>query len=157
MEFVLVLHNLFRWAVVVLMVYALGRMVGGLVQKREFTGQDRKSLSWFAISMDVQLLLGLVLYISNGWWSTLPGGMSQSAVRFFAVEHLFMMVIAWVLAHVAAHGARASRLASAHFKRGALLTGITVLVILLSIPWPWAASHGRPLFRLAELWWGGLG
>jgi hypothetical protein len=156
MEFVLVLHNLLRWAVVVLMVYALGRMVRGLVQKREFTGQDRKALSWFAISMDVQLLLGLVLYISNGWWSTLPGGMSQSAVRFFAVEHLFMMVIAWVLAHVAALGARAQRLAPAQFRRATLLVGIAVLTILVSIPWPWAAGHGRPLFRLAELWWSWL-
>jgi hypothetical protein len=77
-------------------------------------------------------------------------------VRFFAVEHLFMMVIAWVLAHVAALGARAQRLAPAQFRRATLLVGIAVLTILVSIPWPWAAGHGRPLFRLAELWWSWL-
>ena len=53
MGFVLVLHNLMRWAVIVLLVYALARMVMGVFQKRTFTEQDRKALSWWCADVHV--------------------------------------------------------------------------------------------------------
>lgn len=150
MDFVLVLHNLMRWVVVVVMVYALIRMFMGVFQRRDFTEQDRKSLSWFAISMDIQLLIGLVLYVANGWWSTLPGGMGQSAVRFFAIEHFFLMFVALVLAHLGVLFTRRAQAAASKFKRGAIFTTVAALAIFFAIPWPWMGDHGRPLFRLAE-------
>ena len=51
-----------RWVVVILAVYALVRVYMGLFGKKEFTETDRKALSFFSIGMDIQLLLGLLLY-----------------------------------------------------------------------------------------------
>ena len=71
MDFVLILHNIMRWVVIVMAVYALVRMYKGVFGKGEFVESDRKALSWFAISMDIQLVLGLVL--------TSPGVGGQTA------------------------------------------------------------------------------
>jgi hypothetical protein len=153
MDFVLILHNLLRWLVIVLVVYALVRMFMGIFQKRDFTEQDRKSLSWFAISMDVQLLIGLVLFIGNNWWRTfqnMANAMSQSNVRFFAIEHWFLMLIALILAHLAVVFTRRAQNDASKFKRGAIFTAVAALAIFFAIPWPWMGSHGRPLIPLVE-------
>ncbi|MFN3333835.1 MAG: hypothetical protein ACK47M_15110 [Caldilinea sp.] len=153
MSFVLILHNLTRWAVIVLVIYALVRMFMGIFQKRDFTEQDRKSLSWFAISMDVQLLIGLVLFVGNNWWSqfqNMSNAMSQPALRFFVIEHWILMLIALVLAHLAVVFVRRAQSSASKFKRGATFTAIAAIAIFFAIPWPWSGVYGRPLFRLAE-------
>lgn len=153
MNFVLILHNLTRWAVIVLVVYALVRMFMGIFQKRDFTEQDRKSLSWFAISMDVQLLIGLVLFIGRGWlnqFQNMSSAMSQAALRFFVIEHWLLMLVALILAHLAIVFVRRTQSSASKFKRGAIFTAIAALAIYVAIPWPWAGVYGRPLFRLVE-------
>ena len=153
MSFVLILHNLTRWAVIALVVYALVRMFMGIFQKRDFTEQDRKSLSWFAISMDVQLLIGLVLFIGNGWISqfqNMSNAMSQAAVRFFLIEHWFLMLIALILAHLAVVFVRKAQSSASKFKRGAIFTTQAALANFFAIPWPWSGMYARPIFRHAE-------
>lgn len=156
MNFVLVLHNLMRWAVVVLLIYALARMLMGLFQKRAFTELDRRALSWFAVSMDVQFLIGLVLFIGNNWWAqfqNMANAMRQPALRFFVVEHWFLMLVALILAHLAVVFVRKAQNDAAKFRRGAILTVLAALAIYFAIPWPWSGDYGRPLWRLAEMIW----
>ncbi len=136
MDFLLVLHNIMRWVVVVLAIYALVRMYKGLFGKGEFLESDRKSLSWFAISMDIQLLLGLVLYIGGQWW--------QNSIRFFAMEHIGIMIVAVVLAHLAVILSKRAQESAGKFKRGAIYATLAVLAVLVGIPWPFF-SYGRPL------------
>lgn len=153
MGFVLVLHNLMRWAVIVLLIYALARMVMGVFQKRTFTEQDRKALSWFAVSMDVQLLVGLVLFIGNSWWTqfqNMANAMRQPVLRFFVIEHWFLMLIALILAHLAVVFVRKAQNDAAKFRRGAIFTVLAALAIYFAVPWPWSGDYGRPLLRLAE-------
>jgi hypothetical protein len=153
MDFILILHNAMRWVVVVVGLYALVRMFMGMFQKSEFSESDRKSLSWFAITLDIQLLLGLVLYIANGWWrvfQNMSNAMGQASVRFFAVEHISLMIVAWILAHLAVVFVKRAPSSVGKFRRGAIFVTLTALAIFFAIPWPWTGDYGRPLFRLAE-------
>lgn len=153
MAFVLILHNVMRWVVLVMAVYALVRMYKGLLGKGNFVEGDRKSLSWFSISMDVQLLIGLVLFIGNGWikqFQNMSNAMSQAALRFFVIEHWLLMLIAVLLAHLAVVFVKRAQNSASKFKRGTILTTVAVLAIFFAIPWPWSGDYGRPLFRLAE-------
>lgn len=153
MSFVLMLHNILRWLVLILAVYALVRMFAGIAKKNEFGESDRKSLSWFAISMDIQLLLGLVLYIGNNWWRTfenMAAAMGQAATRFYAVEHISLMIVAVILAHLAVIFAKRAQSSASKFKRGAIFVTLAAVALFLAIPWPWMGEQGRPLFRLAE-------
>lgn len=149
-------HNLMRWVVLVLAIFALVRIFWGLFGKRQFAETDRKALSFYTIGMDVQLVLGLLLYfvfspITTTALGNMGAAMGDSRVRFFAVEHMAMMIIAVVLAHVAAVMARRASTDASKFRRAAVWDTLSVVVLLLAIPWPFF-SYGRPLLpHLAAL------
>jgi hypothetical protein len=133
-------HNITRWVVLVLAIYALYRVFAGLFGKKEWSDADRKALSFYAISMDVQLLLGLLLYFVFGnWFNMMTSGMgnvmSNSSLRFFAVEHFSVMLIAVILAHVATIMAKRGSTDRAKFRNGAIFLTLSVLAVLVSIPW----------------------
>ena len=133
-------HNITRWVVLVLAIYALYRMFAGLFGKKEWSDADRKALSFYAISMDVQLLLGLLLYFVLGsWFNMMTSGMgnvmSNSSLRFFAVEHFSVMLIAVILAHVATITAKRGSTDRAKFRNGAIFLTLSVLAVLVAIPW----------------------
>jgi hypothetical protein len=129
-----------RWVVVILAVYALVRIYMGLFGKKEFTETDRKSLSFFSISLDIQLLLGLLLYFVFSPLTTMALGnfgaaMKDSTMRYFAVEHALMMVIAVILGHVAVIMAKRATDSGAKFRRAALWDTLAVLAVIFAIPW----------------------
>ena len=133
-------HNIMRWVVVVLAIYALVRIFMGVFGKREFTETDRKALSFYAIGMDIQLLLGLLLYfflspITTAALGNFGAAMSNSAIRFFAVEHILLMVVAVVLAHVATVMARRATTSASKFNRAAIWLSLSVLAVAVAIPW----------------------
>lgn len=150
-QFFLIAHSLIRWVVLVLAIYALVRIYMGVFGKREFANGDRQALSFYAISMDIQLVLGLILYfflspLTMGAMGNFGAAMGDSTLRFFAVEHLLMMVVAVVLAHLASIMARRAATSSSKFNRAAIWLTLSVLALLAGIPWT-----QRPLLRLAEM------
>jgi hypothetical protein len=103
MQSILVIHNLLRWAVVLFGVWTLINGLTGYFGKRSFTANDNRSNLFFMISCDIQLLIGLILYFNNGWFARLKdlgNNMKDPYTRFFTMEHLTMMLIAWVLVHL---------------------------------------------------------
>ena len=133
-------HNTMRWVVLILAIYALYRVYAGLFGKKEWSDADRKALSFYAIGMDVQLLLGLLLYFVLGpWFSMMTSGMgnvmSTSSLRFFAVEHFSVMLLAVILAHVATIMAKRGATSAKKFRNGAIWLTLSVLAVLAAIPW----------------------
>ena len=57
----LTLHNLWRWVVVLTVAWALLRAWSGWLGKRPWTKTDHQAGMFFTISLDVQLLGGLIL------------------------------------------------------------------------------------------------
>jgi heme A synthase len=139
-QFTLAAHNIMRWVVVLLAIYALVRIYMGLFGKKDWGEADRKALSYFAIGMDIQLLLGLLLYfvvspLMASIRSNFGAAMSDSNLRFFAVEHLMLMLVALVLAHVAVVMARRATTSTAKFRQAAIWLTLSVLAVLVAIPW----------------------
>jgi hypothetical protein len=102
------------------------------------------------ISMDIQLLLGLALYFMNGWYTGLGNmgeSMKEPMVRFFTVEHTFMMIVAWILVHVGRVAVKKAFNSSGKFKKTLIFFGIALLLILIAIPWPFREAISRPWFR----------
>lgn len=136
----LAIHNLLRWVVVALAAYALVRLYAGLFGKKEFTETDRKAISFYTISMDIQLVVGLLLYFVLSQLTTAALGnfgaaMRDSNLRFFAVEHISVMIVAVILAHLASILVKRATTSAAKFRRGAIWTTLSVLALLFAIPW----------------------
>jgi hypothetical protein len=141
MTYILIIHSILRWAVLLFGIWAVLKAIGGLSAKRNYAGADNKTSLFLMISCDLQLLIGLVLYFGNSWFDMLKSNtaevMKTSAMRFFAMEHALMMIIAWLLVHVG----------RSMVKRTLVFFGIALLLILAMIPWPFRATGiGRQWF-----------
>ncbi len=143
------LHNLMRWVILILAVLTLVKSFSGMSNKKAFTAGDRKTALFLMISADVQLLLGLLLYMMKGWMSSFSqGGVMANAVsRFWAVEHIFGMVVALVLIHLGFSAAKKNTDDATKFKKLFWFTLIALVIILATIPWPFRVEGiGRPWF-----------
>ena len=137
---ILLLHSWLRWAV---LAAGIAAAFGG--RSRDDTGGK-----WFVILLDMQILLGLLLYFvlspfTKEAMSNFGEAMGNSQLRFFAVEHVFGMLIGTALAHVGRKKVRNAPIE----RRGRLALifyGLAMLAIAASIPWP-GMPAGRPLFR----------
>lgn len=150
MQTILVLHNSVRWLILIFGFWAIINAISGLTGKRPYSASDNRSNLLFMIFMDIQLLLGLILYFKNGWFQQLTGNtkevMKDAALRFFTVEHTFMMLIALVLVHVGRSSVKKAGTDRQKHKRMLIYFGIAMLLILAAIPWPFRAGIGRPWF-----------
>ena len=138
---VLLLHSWIRWIALIAGVVATVAAARGK--------GDRPGLA-LTIALDIQMLLGLALYLKV----TLPSiqghmaeVMKDPAARFFAVEHITMMLGAVVIAHVGRVLARKTASPDARNMKLMVCYGIATAFMLLAIPWP-GIRAGRPLFRL---------
>ena len=144
-DWVLSIHNIARWVVLLAAIYLIYRSISGL-RSRTYTSADRQAGQIYTGLMDLQLVLGILLLVSSplvqSALGNLGAAMQNSQTRFFIAEHWVLMLAATILAHVGS--SRAKKAADALLKqRQALIWyGLSLALMLLAIPW-W-----RPLLRL---------
>jgi hypothetical protein len=146
---VLFLHSWLRWLAVVA---GLGATVAAIGKG---SSALRRAERWgliFMIALDVQVLLGLLLYgtlspFTEQAMGDFGAAMRSPILRFWAVEHFTLMLSAAVLVHVGRVLARKTTNAEQKRKRLLICFTLALLVMLAGIPWPGMAT-GRPLIRL---------
>lgn len=150
-EFFLTLHSWLRWVVLVGGASALVLAVQGLATRSEYAKSHRTAGIVFLASTHTMLLLGLVLMVVSpivgAAWSDMGAAMKAKTLRFWAVEHTTLMLLAVVsvtVGHVAAKRAVES---SRKHRRALIGFGLGFALILLGIPWPLREEIGRALFR----------
>ena len=150
----LTLHSWLRWFVLLSAVIATVLAWRGWLTRADWPqGKKSRANLVFVILMDLQLVVGLLLYVAfspttEAAFADFGAAMKDRALRFFAVEHLSGMVLALVFAHLGhALSKRASEPAK-RFKRAALFFTLAFVAMLAVIPWPGMDHIGRPLFRL---------
>ncbi|HEY2728062.1 MAG TPA: hypothetical protein VGI61_12875, partial [Parafilimonas sp.] len=103
--FLLGLHNLLRWIILLLLLLNLVRHFAAV--NRPFVNIDKKLGLWLMIFAHIQLLLGLYLWFAGAWGfndiknNGMAEVMQNNTERFFAVEHTVSMIIAIALITVA--------------------------------------------------------
>jgi hypothetical protein len=147
----LVVHSLLRWLVLAAGLTAVFRAFGGSRSERPWDSADNLAGLWFIIALDLQLLLGLLLYarlspITQIAFLDFAGAMRNPTLRFWAVEHGVGVLVAVVLAHVGRVRVRRAATDAQRHSRASLFFAIALLAIIASIPWP-GLPYGRPLFR----------
>ena len=146
---ILHLHNFSRWLVIIFGIWALLKGMSGMGGGKVFTKSSQRPALFFMIVCDIQLLLGISLYVMKGWFNALTSGgnvMGNQAVRFWSFEHGLGMIIAIIFAHVAYSATKKNISDGSKFSRMFWLTLIALLIIFVTIPWPFREVIGRPLF-----------
>lgn len=106
----------------------------------------------FVIALDLQLLTGLVLYFAlspntTAAFSDFGAAMRDPVARFWAVEHISLMLFAVVMAHLGRVLARKAAAPASARKRLLVCFGLSTAAMILATPWPGMAA-GRLLFRV---------
>jgi hypothetical protein len=144
----LALHSWVRWLVVLTGLAAFLRAVCG--GSRAWTGGDDRAGFWFVMLLDLQVLIGLALYvwlspITHDAFRDVGAAMTSASLRFWAVEHGFGMLVGLALAHVGRVRIRKAEPSRRH-RVAAIFFGLALIAILASIPWP-GTPNARPLLR----------
>ena len=141
------LHNIIRWVVIILGVLAAVRGFIGWFGKKPWTEKDRKLGLFFTISFDIQILIGILLYLVLSQWGLkafsnigMADVMRISEYRFYAVEHGLMMFVGFILAHLGSILPKKVDDSKSKFKRAAILIGLAAILVIIGVPWD------RPLF-----------
>ena len=134
------LHNTLRWLILLSLVVTLVKYVSGWLGNQPWKKTDNILGVVFTSLMDLQLLTGLVLYfflspVTKLAMSDFGAAMKDSGIRFYAVEHFSMMLIAVVLVHIGRAKSKKAKTDSAKFKTATIFFLIALAVILAAIPW----------------------
>ena len=134
------LHSVLRWVILLLLLVALYKSFAD--RNNAFTPGHKKTGLFLMISCDVMLLVGLYQWFAGPWGlkSIQDNGMAvvmkNSTLRFFAIEHFIGMIIAIVLVHIGYAYSKKNIPDPVKHKRVLLFYGLALLIILISIPWP---------------------
>ncbi len=143
-EYLLVAHNLFRWILVVWALYALYINYSGWKNSSPYTSKNKAINATFVGLLDLQLIMGLILYfvyskVTQMAFANMAAAMRNKELRFWAVEHITGMVLVVVLAHIGSIVSKRAKVDSEKFRKAFIYFTIAVLLIILSHP---LAFHG---------------
>lgn len=145
------LHSVLRWLILILLLVALYKSFAD--RAKPFATSHRKTGMVLMICADIMLALGIYQWIAGDLGlkmiqrSGMKAVMGNTGARFFAVEHITAMIIAIVLIHIGYSYAKKEVPDTVKHKRTLLFYGLSLLIILISIPWPFrAVGSGRAWF-----------
>ena len=144
------LHSLLRWAVILLGLLAAGRGLAGWLGRKPWSPADDRAGLLFVTSVDLQVLVGLLMYtlvspITTSAFQHMAGAMQNSVVRFWVIEHPAPMLLALAWAHVGRPRIRRAEDSSLKHRRALVYFGLALLLVLLGTPWPFMPV-ARPLW-----------
>lgn len=150
-EIVLIVHSYLRWLVLAALCFACLRHTRRWVSGAGWDRLDERSQVATLGALDLQFLLGLVLYVllspfPRALLSDVAAGMKNAQVRFFGMEHALGMLIAVALAHAGRKRAERQQEPTQKHRSTAIFAWLSLGCVLVSIPWP-GRSSARPLLR----------
>lgn len=140
-------HSGWRYVVFLLLVIAVVKALSGWLGNKSYTEGDRKLNVFTLISAHIQLLIGLVLYFSEGWYKLSSAG--APAVRYFKMEHITMMVVAIILITIGNAKSKKVTEAVAKHRLISIFFGMALILIIVSILLMVKNVPGRSFFGVS--------
>jgi len=126
MQILLGLHSLWRWVVLIVVVIALIRGIIGWARGGPWTGADRTLGLLTTSAIDIQVVLGLLLYgVTQAW---------KGPTTFIAYIHPLIMIVALAIIHIV--NVRAKRLDSPVARHRTFTIGLIVALLLITAAIP---------------------
>jgi len=138
MEIINHLHSGLRWVALILLIWAIANAFSA----KHFE-KKHKLINLFAmVTLHIQLVIGLIQYFTSAKVQFSPDWMKEPLLRFYGMEHLAGMLLAIILITIGYSKAKRKVNDADKFKVIRLFYSIGLIIILLSIPWPFRANLG---------------
>ena len=146
MELINHLHSILRWVLLILLLATIYKSFAGMRSGGEYQAGDKKMALFTLIVAHFQLVIGLIQYIAGPWGlkniqnNGMGVVMKDSYQRFFAMEHILMMLIAITLITIGYSSAKRATDVVKKYKKTFYFFLIALILILAAIPWPFRAG-----------------
>lgn len=142
-SFILPVHSFLPYVILSLLIISVLVFTVKLLGKKPFTKGDRILALLTLIFTHVQFLVGLVLYfispITKAAFKNSGEIMSNPDYRFYAVEHILVMLLAITLITIGHSRSKKASLPTQKFRNLTLFFLLGLILILSRIPWEaWA-------------------
>ena len=151
--YLLPVHNILRWVILILLVLAIINAASRMRSNWPFSKTDHTISLFLLIATHLNALIGIYQWFVSAWGLNAIRSMGFGAVmksslyRFWAVEHFAGMLIAVILITVARRVTKKNYIARDKHRRIFWLLLIALIIMLVSIPWPFRESIARPWIR----------
>ncbi|MCB0736120.1 MAG: hypothetical protein KDC92_01310 [Bacteroidetes bacterium] len=135
------MHNLLRYALLIVLLAAIIRSFSAMFSNAGYGKLDNKLGLWLVLLTHVQIIIGLALYFMKGWHSHISE-MAEAAVRYRALEHPLVMIIAAVLITIGRSKGKRKTTDKGKHQFAGILWLIALVLILSRIPsWTLPGMH----------------
>lgn len=139
-EIFLQIHSVLRWIVLILAAIVIFKSMMGMFGKPKYAKPDNIMAASFVGLMDLQLLIGLILYIflspvTSTAFQDFGSAMKNPELRFWAVEHISIMIVAVALAHIGRARSKKKSDYKTKFRIQGIFFTISLILLVIGIPW----------------------
>jgi hypothetical protein len=128
------IHSFLRWIALILLVIAVAKAISAWSSSNKiYTEGDRKLKLFALISVHTQLIIGFLLYFVSPKVQFNDHTMKDSTMRYFAMEHVLMMILAIILITIGYSKAKRLDIGFEKHKKIAIFYGLGLLTILISL------------------------
>lgn len=132
-KILLMTHSGTRYLVLLLLIFVIIKSLLGLVGKKPFEKSDNLLSLFLLIFTHIQALAGLILYFVSDVVQFNSETMKNDALRYWAVEHIFGMLVAVVLITVARSTSKKMADPVAKHKRLFIFNTIALIIVVVTI------------------------
>lgn len=126
-------HSLLRYLILAGLLIVIVRSLLGWMNKKPYAGFDNKASLYLFIFTHIQLLIGLVQYMVSDVVQFNEATMKNKELRYWAVEHITIMLIAIALITIARISVKKMTSDEAKHKRMFVFNALALLLILVAI------------------------
>ena len=134
------LHSGLRWLILLILMVVLVKYFLGWFSQSKWKKVDNILGIVFTSLMDLQLLVGLILYffvspITKAAFQDFGATMKNADLHFIAVEHFLLMLLAVVFVHIGRSRSKKAKTEKGKFGKALFWFAFSCLLILAGIPW----------------------
>ena len=123
-------HSGLRWLVVLFLVIAIIKSFSGWKNNKSFDKSDNLIALLLLSFTHLQFVIGLVVYFMGNKLATIGDSMKDGALRFWALEHGLLMIIAIVLITLGRVKSKKAATDVLKHKKGVVFYSVAFVIIL---------------------------
>jgi heme A synthase len=141
MEILQFIHSYWAYLVLVVLILATLNALIKFFGNKEFEARDFRISLFALITMHIQLLIGIILYLTKDYFSVIDevGGMGEvmknADLRNLIVEHPTTMIIAVALVTIGYSKHKKKLVSKPKFKLLSIFYTLALILVLAKIPW----------------------
>ncbi len=133
METLILVHSYLRYFILIALIVVILKSLLGWLQNKPYGVWDNKLGLYLFIFTHMQLLVGLILYVTSDMVQFSGAAMKNGTLRYWLVEHSIMMVIAIVLITMARITSKKMTSDVARHRRMVVFNVLALVIIIVAI------------------------